>query len=123
THVGWIDYHEQLAKPLAALCGARGAEVVAMNTLTVNLHLMLASFYRPTSTRYKILLERGAFPSDRYAVESQVAYHSFDTADALVELPQAPGSRLLDFDAYERLLATEGERIALVLLPGVQYLT
>lgn len=123
THRGWIDYHEQLAKPLASLCGARPGEIVAMNTLTVNLHLMLASFYRPRRERYKILLERGAFPSDRYAVESQVAYHGFDAADALVELPQIPGSRLLDFDAYERLLAAEGERIALVLLPGVQYLT
>src|SRR5690606_1756397 len=91
--------------------------------LTVYLHLMLASFYRPRRERYKILLERGAFPSDRYAVESQVAYHGFDAADALVELPQIPGSRLLDLEAYERLLAAEGERIALVLLPGVQYLT
>jgi kynureninase len=123
AHGGWIDYHEQFAKPLAALCGSRRGEVVAMNTLTVNLHLMLASFFRPTAERYKILIERGAFPSDRYAHESQLAYHGLDAADALLEVPCEPDGRQLDVAAYERVLASDGERIALVLLPGVQYLT
>jgi kynureninase len=120
-HRGWLDYHAAFAAPLAKLCGALPAEVVAMNTLTVNLHLMLVSFYRPTPARYKILVERDAFPSDRYAVVSQLRLHGFDPREALIELPTTGGE--LDRASYERILEREGERIALVLLPGVQYLT
>lgn len=120
---GWLDFHERFSAPLARLAGAQTAEVVAMNTLTVNLHLMMASFFRPTRARYKILIERGAFPSDRYAVQSQLELHGLDPADALLELDPAPDSGLFDVERFDALLETEGERVALVLLPGVQYLT
>ena len=122
-HGGWLDYHAQFAAPLAALVGAQRGEVVAMNTLTVNLHLMLATFFRPSSKRYKILIERDAFSSDRYAVESQLRWHGLDPKDALLEIGPRDGSFELDADRYATLLKTEGERIALVLLPGVQYLS
>jgi kynureninase len=122
-HGGWLDYHRQFTGPLAELTGSYRDEVVAMNTLTVNLHLMLATFFRPTKDRYKILIERDAFSSDRYAVESQLAWHGLDPPDALVELAFKPGTFELDRERYEALLAEEGERIALVLLPGVQYLS
>jgi kynureninase len=122
-HGGWFDYHTQFAAPLATLAGAQRGEVVAMNTLTVNLHLMLATFFRPTSKRYKILIERDAFSSDRYAVESQLKWHGLDPEHALVELGPVPGGFALDRERFDALLAAEGERIALVLLPGVQYLS
>jgi kynureninase len=122
-HDGWLGFHERFAAPLAALAGAKRAEVVAMNTLTVNLHLMLASFFRPTRERYKILIERHAFPSDRYAVESQLRWHGLDPRDALLEIGPLPGTFELDGEGLDELLAAEGERIALVLLPGVQYLS
>jgi kynureninase len=120
---GWLDYHRQFAKPLAALTGAYADEVVAMNTLTVNLHLMLVSFFRPTKRRFKILIERDAFPSDRYAVQSQLRFHGLDPRNALLELGPRRGSFELDLDRLERLLEREGDRIALILLPGVQYLS
>jgi len=82
----WMDYHEFVRDDLAAVVGALPTEVVAMNTLGVNLHLMMVSFYRPTQERPAILIEAGAFPTDRYAVESQVRYHGFDPASALIEL-------------------------------------
>jgi kynureninase len=122
-HGGWLDYHTRFAAPLAALAGAQRGEVVAMNTLTVNLHLMLATFFRPTPQRYKILIERDAFSSDRYAVESQLRWHGLDPRDALLELGPRPGSFELDADRYAALLKAEGDSIALVLLPGVQYLS
>jgi len=122
-HEGWLDYHVRFAAPLAELVGAERDEVVAMNTLTVNLHLMLATFFRPTRERYKILIERDAFPSDRYAVESQLRWHGLDPHDALLTLGPANGGLELDSERYEAILAKEGERIALVLLPGVQYLS
>jgi kynureninase len=120
---GWLDYHERFAAPLAALAGAKRDEVVAMNTLTVNLHLMLVSFFRPTKRRYKILIERDAFPSDRYAVQSQLRFHGLEPRDALLELGPRRGSFELDRERLEVLLEREGERIALILLPGVQYLS
>src|SRR5699024_9885872 len=82
----WLPYHERVAGKLAAIVGARPGEAVAMNTLSVNLHLMMVSFYRPTANRYKILIERGAFPSDHYAIKSQLRFHGFDPADALIEI-------------------------------------
>jgi kynureninase len=120
---GWLEYHERFSAPLAKLTGAERAEVVAMNTLTVNLHLMLVSFFRPTKQRYKILIERDAFPSDRYAVQSQLRFHGLDPKDALLELESRPGTRELDRERLDALLGSEGERIALILLPGVQYLS
>ena len=122
-HGGWLDYHVQFTPMLADLVGAGRDEVVAMNTLTVNLHLMLATFFRPTAQRFKILIERDAFSSDRYAVESQLRWHGLDPRTALLEVGFRDGSFELDRERYEALLAEQGESIALVLLPGVQYLT
>jgi kynureninase len=123
AHGGWLDYHVQFAPLLAQLVGADRDEVIAMNTLTVNLHLMLATFYRPTAQRYKILIERDAFSSDRYAVESQLRWHGLDPKTALLELGFRGGTFELDRERYAALLAEQGDSIALVLLPGVQYLT
>jgi kynureninase len=122
-HAGWLGYHEQFAAPLAELIGAEPDEVVAMNTLTVNLHLMLVSFFRPTASRFKILIERDAFPSDRYAVLSQLGFHGLEPRDALIELAPHSGSWQLDRERFDALLAEQGEQIALILLPGVQYLS
>jgi kynureninase len=119
----WIHYHEQLRAGLAALTGARPGEVVAMHSLTINLHLMLATFYRPTGRRTKILVESGAFPSDRHAVASQIAWHGLDPRAELIELAPQPGSDLIEESALEELLRVRGEEIAVVLWPGVQYLT
>ena len=111
----WMPYHELLAEPMARLVGASPGEVVTMNSLTVNLHLMMTSFYRPTRERHRILLEDHAFPSDDYALESQAALHGFEPSEALV--------RLHDAADIARVLERDGASIALVLLPGVQYYT
>jgi kynureninase len=109
----WLPYHELLAEPMAGLVGASPSEVVTMNSLTANLHLMMASFYRPTRERHRILLEDRAFPSDDYALESQARFHGFDPAETLV--------RVKSGDDVARVLEREGDSIAVVLLPGVQY--
>jgi len=119
----WIPYHENLTSGLAYLCGSRPAEVVAMNSLTVNLHLMLASFYRPAGRRVKILIEAGAFSSDRHAVASQIAWHGHDPRTALIELAPAEGAEGISEDAIEACLKQQGDEIALVLWPGVQFRT
>jgi kynureninase len=118
----WIPYHENLTAGLAYLSGAQSNEVVAMNSLTVNLHLMFASFYRPQGRRVKILMEEGAFPSDRHAVASQLAWHGQD-ASALLELGPPRGSDLISEAQLEEVLQHQGDEIALVLWPGVQYRT
>ena len=119
----WMPYHEFVREDLAALVGALPHEVVAMNSLTVNLHLMMVSFYRPTAERPAILIEKHAFPSDRYAVESQIRFHGHDPATALIELEgdQADGS--ISDASIQRALDEHGARIALVMLAGVQYRT
>ena len=117
----WMPYHELLAVPTARLVGASPEEVVAMNSLTVNLHLMLVSFYRPTAARNKILIESNAFPSDQYAVQSQIRYHGHDPASSLIEIGPRPGEKAIRTEDIEKLLAEEGERIALVMLGGVNY--
>jgi kynureninase len=119
----WMPYHELLAEPMARLVGAAPAEVVTMNSLTVNLHLMMTSFYRPTRERHRILLEDHAFPSDDYAVESQATLHGFDPAEALVRLSPGPGQNTIDTAKVAEVLERDGESIAVVLLPGVQYYT
>ncbi|HUK00807.1 MAG TPA: kynureninase [Steroidobacteraceae bacterium] len=119
----WLHYHEQLTAPLAALAGARAGEVIAMNALTINLHLMLASFYRPQGRRTKILMEAGAFPSDRHAVSSQIAWHGLSPDTELIELAPAQGADTLREADIEALLSRRGAEIALVWWPGVQYLT
>ena len=119
----WMDYHEFVRDDLAAVVGALPTEVVAMNTLGVNLHLMMVSFYRPTAERPAILIEAGAFPTDRYAVESQIRFHGFDPSTALIELEADEPNGIVSIAAIERVLAEHGSRIALVMLPGVQYRT
>jgi kynureninase len=119
----WMDYHEFVRDDLATVVGALPHEVVAMNTLGVNLHLMMVSFYRPTTERYAILVEAGSFPTDRYAMESQVRFHGFDPATALIELDGDEPNGTISMEAIERALAEHGSRIALVMLPGIQYRT
>ena len=118
----WVSYHRQANAGFAELTGSRESEVVAMNTLTVNLHVLMASFYKPTPSRYKIVIESQAFPSDRYAAASQLRMHGFDPDDGLLEW--APGKDgLLHIADLEALLRREGDSVALLLLPGVQYYT
>ena len=119
----WLTYHEQLREGQAALLGAAPEGIVTMNTLTVNLHLAMVSFYRPRGKRRKILIEKQAFPSDRYAVESQLRWHGLDPASCLVEMAPEPGQRLLDEARVDDFLQTQGDEVALVLWPGVQYVT
>jgi kynureninase len=119
----WIPYHEQAAAPLAALVGADESEVVAMNSLTVNLHLMMVSFFRPGLKRNRILIEKSAFPSDRYAVVSQLAFHGLNEATHLIEIEPRPGESILRTEDVIDRIEQEGATLALVLLPSVQYLT
>ena len=119
---GWLGYHERFAAPLARLVNADPSEVVAMNSLTANLHLLLAGFFQPRGKRNRILIEAGAFPSDRYAVASQLRWHGLDPQQDLVELGARAGYGPTA-EALDALLESEQGRVALVLLPGVQYLT
>ena len=119
----WIGYHEQVAGPLAALVGSDADEVVAMNSLTVNLHLMMVSFFRPDGRRNKVLIEQSAFPSDRYAIISQLAFHGLNAAEHLIEIEPRAGERALRTGDVIDRIEREAGRLALVLLPGVQYLT
>jgi len=119
----WLEYADGLAEGMAELVGARAHEVTVMNTLTVNLHLLMVSFYSPAGRRRKIVIEAGAFPSDRYAVASQLRFHGCSPDDCLVELAPRDGSRLIDEGDVEAWLARQGDEVALVLWPGVQYAT
>lgn len=117
----WMPYHEFLTEKTAELVGAKPSEVVNMNTLTANLHFMMVSFYRPTPERYKLLIEKPAFPSDRYAAESQVRFHGFDPKDALLEIGPREGEAVIRDEDLYALIEKHGNEIALILLPGVQY--
>ena len=117
----WLPYHRLLTEQTATLVGARPSEVVVMNSLTVNLHLMMISFYRPTKQRQKIVIERGAFPSDQYAVQSQIRFHGFDPASALLELAPRDGEDCLRDEDIESLIEREGDSIALILIGAVNY--
>ncbi len=119
----WESYHELLTAQMAAIVGGLPSEVVVMNSLTVNLHLLMVSFYRPTPTRHKILIEEHAFPSDHFAVESQIRQRGLDPTSSLVTVGPRPGQELLDVDDVLAAIAEHGEELALVLLPGVQYYT
>lgn len=119
----WLPYHEFLAEQTARLVGAKPIEVVVMNSLTVNLHLMMVSFYRPAPRRHKLVIESDAFPSDRYAVKSQIRFHGFDLATSLVELAPRRGEATLRTEDIEKFIEREGDSVALILLPGVNYLT
>jgi kynureninase len=119
----WVYYHKFSKKALAQLVGARADEVVAMNQLTVNLHLMLVSFYRPTKERYKIITEKGAFSSDQYAFETQLKFHNQNPDDAWIELEPRPGESFLRTDDILDTIRKNGDQLALVILGGVQYYT
>ncbi|MBO2452721.1 kynureninase [Actinomadura barringtoniae] len=119
----WVGYHELLRDPMARLVGALPHEVVAMNTLTVNLHLMMASFYRPAGERTRIVIEDTAFPSDSYAVASQAVHHGLDPAEAIVRLRPREGEDTLRTEDIADYLEREGDRVALLMLGGVNYLT
>lgn len=119
----WMPYHEFLTHNMASLVGALDTEVVVMNSLTVNLHLMMVSFYRPTQKRYKILIEGDAFPSDKYAVASQAAFHGFDPNEAVVELRSKSGHPVVPTEEILELIEREGDSIALILIGGVNYYT
>ena len=121
--LAWAPYHELVTDQLASVVGAGPDEVVAMNGLTVNLHLLMVSFYRPTATRHKILIEQHAFPSDHFAVESQIRQRGHDPADSLVTVGPRPGTDLIDDDDLLAAIEAHGDELALVLLPGVQYYT
>jgi kynureninase len=119
----WLNFHHQLKQPLANLTGAKSEEVTAMNSLTVNLHLLFVSFYKPTNNRYKILMEGGAFPSDQYVVESQVNFHGFDPAKAIIELFPREGELTLRTEDIISAIEQNADELALVLFGGVNYYT
>ncbi len=117
----WLVYHKRFSASLARLTGAHESEVVAMNTLTVNLHLLLASFYEPTSHRHRILIEEGAFPSDRHAVASQILWHNRRVDESLIEVSPSTLDGVWQTDDLIEKIDAAGDTLALVLLPGVQY--
>jgi kynureninase len=119
----WWDYHERFANPLSKLVGALPSEVTVMNTLTVNLHLLMVSFYRPTATRYKIICEEKAFPSDQYLFQSQVNFHGYATEDAIVEVKRREGEHNIRLEDVLATINAVGDELALVLIGGVNYYT
>ena len=119
----WLPYHEFLAESYAKIVGAKNSEVVAMNTLTVNLHLMMVSFYRPTQKRHKIIIEGDAFPSDIYAVESQIKHHGFLPENSLIKLRPRDGESAIRTEDISAIIEREGDEIALIMLGGVNYYT
>lgn len=119
----WMPYHEFLTEQAAEIVGAQAKEVVMMNSLTANLHFMMASFYQPTAQRSKILIEDHAFPSDHYAVESQLKHHNKNVDDNLLLWTPRADEELLNYDDLWHILENHGDEIALILLPGVQYYT
>lgn len=119
----WWDYQERFAKPLSKIVGALPSEVTVMNTLTVNLHLLMVSFYRPTATRYKIICEEKAFPSDQYMFQSQVHFHGYKTEDAIVEIKRREGEHNIRLEDILAKIEEVGDQLALVLIGGVNYYT
>ena len=119
----WWDYHERFANPLSKIVGALPSEVTVMNTLTVNLHLLMVSFYRPTKTRYKIICEEKAFPSDQYMFQSQVHFHGYNQEDAIVEIKRREGEHNIRLEDILAKINEVGDELALVLIGGVNYYT
>ena len=119
----WWDYHERFANPLSKLVGAKPSEVTVMNTLTVNLHLLMVSFYRPTKTRYKIICEEKAFPSDQYMFQTQVNFHGYKADDAIVEIKRREGEHNIRLEDIIAKINEVGDELALVLIGGVNYYT
>lgn len=119
----WFSYHQQFSEHLSQIVGAHKDEVVAMNTLTVNLHLLLLSFYRPKNGRYKIIMEAGAFPSDQYAIETQVRMYGYDPNEAIIEIAPRAGEHLIAEEDILKAIADSGDSLAVVLFGGVNYYT
>ena len=119
----WLSYHEELSRLSAPIVGAKSAEVIVMNTLTVNLHLMMVSFYRPTAKRFKILMEGGAFPSDQYAIETHIRAAGFDPSVSIVEITPRDGEDCLRTEDITQVIENEGDTLALILFGGVNYYT
>ncbi len=117
----WWDYHERLAEPLAKVVGAKTKEVSVMNTLTVNLHFLMVSFYKPTADRYKIICEEKAFPSDQYMFQSQVKFHGLNPEDAIVEVKKREGEQHWRTEDIVAKINEVGDELALVLIGGVNY--
>lgn len=119
----WLSYHQELSELAAPIVGAKPSEVIVMNTLTVNLHLLMVSFYRPTAQRFKIIMEAGAFPSDQYALETQVRFHGFDPSVAIIEIAPRDGEHCLRTEDIVQTIENEGDTVALVLFGGINYYT
>ncbi len=119
----WFSYHSIFTERLAKIVGAQKNEVVAANTLTVNLHLLMLSFYRPEGQRYKIIMEAGAFPSDQYAVETQVRMYGYDPNDAIIEIKPREGAYIIEEEDIIKAIEDAGETLALVMFGGVNYYT
>ena len=119
----WLPYHEFLTENMAKIVGAKPSEVVVMNTLTTNLHLMMVSFFQPTKTKYKIVVESDAFPSDKYAVESQLKFHGIDPKDGLILWKPRKGEELCRFEDLEEIMKTHGNEIALLMIGSTNYYT
>lgn len=119
----WLPYHENLTSSFAKLVGAKESEVVSMNTLTVNLHLMMVSFYRPSKTKFKILIENNTFPSDKYAVDSQARFHGFNPAEAVMELKADEGTITVSEDSLLSQIEKNADSLALVMLGNCNYLS
>src|SRR5881409_1532871 len=123
TGTPWYSYHEALREPTARLIGAKPLEVICMNSLTVNLHLMMATFYRPTKSRFKILMEEPAFPSDTYAIKTQIIHHGLDPKDVLVLARPRKGEFLIRTDDVIELIEEHADRLAVVIMGGVNFFT
>lgn len=117
----WLPYHEFLSETMAEIVGAKPSEVVIMNTLTTNLHLMMVSFYQPSKTKYKIVVESDAFPSDKYAMESQLDFHGFDPKEGLILWKPREGEELCRFEDLEEIMRTQGDEIALLMIGSTNY--
>lgn len=119
----WLPYHEFLAENMAKIVGAKPSEVVVMNTLTTNLHLMMVSFFQPTKTKFKIVVESDAFPSDKYAVESQLKFHGIDPKEGLIQWTPREGEDLCRFEDLEEIIKNQGDEIALLMIGSTNYYT
>jgi kynureninase len=119
----WLAYHKKLTPTLSAIVGAKESEVTVMNSLTVNLHLLMVSFYKPITNKYKIIMESSAFPSDQYALESQVKYHGIDPKDAIIEIFPREGEDTLRTEDILKVINDNASELALVLFSGINYYT
>ena len=119
----WLNYQDYMKPSLAKIVGCKESEVTVMNTLTVNLHLLMLSFYHPTKERYKIIMEAGAFPSDQYAIETLVKHFGFDPATAIIEIAPRPGEKILYTEDIIEVIETQGDSLAVVMFGGINYYT